>query len=75
MAKRSISAAEVAVLDGLLAERGRPHFIRCDNGPEFIAELVASWAGVPSGWHWRLDYASVPKAWAAVQDPGSTSPS
>ena len=45
MAKRSINAAEVvAALDGLLAERGRPHFIRCDNGPEFIAEVVASWA-------------------------------
>ena len=45
MAKRSISAAEVvAALDGLLAERGKPHFIRCDNGPEFIAEVVASWA-------------------------------
>ena len=45
MAKRSINAAEVvAVLDGLLAERGKPCFIRCDNGPEFIAEVVASWA-------------------------------
>ncbi len=45
MARRSISAAEVVtVLDDLLAERGKPHFIRCDNGPEFIAEVVASWA-------------------------------
>ena len=45
MAKRSINAAEVvAVLDGLLAERGKPCFIRCDNGPEFIADVVASWA-------------------------------
>ena len=28
---------------------------------------------VPSGWHWRLLSASLTKAWAAVQDRGSTS--
>lgn len=43
IAKPSINTAEVvAVLDGLLAERGKPHFTRCDNGPEFITEVVAN---------------------------------
>ena len=33
----------VAVLDGLLSERGRQRFIRLDNGPEFIAKVLADW--------------------------------
>ena len=45
VASRSIKAADVVeILDDLLAKRGRPYFIRCDNGPEFIAEVLASWA-------------------------------
>ncbi len=37
------SKGVVAVLDGLLAERGKPSFIRLDNGPEFIAGVLADW--------------------------------
>ena len=33
----------VAVLDGLLAERNKPCFIRLDNGPEFIATVLEDW--------------------------------
>lgn len=33
----------VAVLDRLMLERGVPGFVRCDNGPEFIAHAVADW--------------------------------
>src|SRR3954453_5824501 len=39
---RSIDAdAVVALLDRLAAQRGSPGFLRCDNGPEFIAHAVA----------------------------------
>lgn len=33
----------VAVLDGLLCERGAPCYVRCDNGPEFVADAMAKW--------------------------------
>ncbi len=33
----------VAVLDQLMLKRGVPGFVRCDNGPEFIAHAVADW--------------------------------
>jgi putative transposase len=43
---RSITADDVvAVLDRLAIERGRPPaFVRFDNGPEFVATVVAEWA-------------------------------
>lgn len=42
---RSITAADVtAVLDDLLSVRGRRIYLRCDNGPEFIANVVAHWS-------------------------------
>lgn len=31
------------VLDGAAAERGYPEFIRCDNGPEFVATAIRDW--------------------------------
>lgn len=44
-AHTSISAKKVvAVLDRLVDERGRPQYIRCDNGPEFIAQRLKDWA-------------------------------
>ena len=41
----SIGGARVAhVLDRVVAERGRPDFIRCDNGPEFTGQALDEWA-------------------------------
>jgi putative transposase len=41
---RSIRARDVLrVLDGLFAQRGRPRFLRSDNGPEFIAQALTDW--------------------------------
>ncbi len=34
----------VRVLDGVAAERGYPHAIVCDNGPEFRGEALDQWA-------------------------------
>lgn len=33
----------IRVLERLIAERGRPANIRCDNGPEFISHLLEQW--------------------------------
>ena len=32
------------VLDQILAWRGKPQYIRCDNGPEFISKELKDWA-------------------------------
>jgi putative transposase len=32
------------VLDQVIAWRGKPAYIRCDNGPEFIADHLQEWA-------------------------------
>jgi len=41
---RSINADDVvAVLDRLALARGAPVYVRCDNGPEFIAYAIADW--------------------------------
>ena len=34
----------VRVLDALIARRGRPQVIVCDNGPEFLSQAVDTWA-------------------------------
>jgi putative transposase len=42
--RRIDADATVAVLDRLVAERGRPpRFIRCDNGPELTANALRDW--------------------------------
>lgn len=41
---RSLTAEDVVgVLGRLFVERGEPEYIRSDNGPEFIAEVVKQW--------------------------------
>lgn len=41
---RSITADDVvAVLDDAYAVRGAPWFVRCDNGPEFVAVAIRDW--------------------------------
>jgi putative transposase len=41
----SISAKKlIEILDKVVAWRGCPQYIRCDNGPEFIAEKLSEWA-------------------------------
>ncbi len=42
---RSIDAKTVvAVLDGIVASRGTPSYIRMDNGPEFISKVIEEFA-------------------------------
>lgn len=44
---RSITADDVTtILDDAVAEHGAPEFLRCDNGPEFIAVAVRDWCTV-----------------------------
>lgn len=44
-AHHSISASKLThVLDQVVAWRGLPSYIRCDNGPEFISNRLAEWA-------------------------------
>lgn len=44
-AHHSISASRlIHVLDQVVAWRGLPSYIRCDNGPEFISNRLAQWA-------------------------------
>jgi putative transposase len=57
--RRIDADATVAVLDRLVAERGRPpRFIRCDNGPELTAHALRDWcrfnqAGTRPGAPWQ----------------------
>ena len=38
------AAHVVELLDRLVRERGAPHTIRCDNGPEFAGRMLDQWA-------------------------------
>lgn len=63
---RQFKAADVIdVLRELIAIRGTPGHIRCDNGPEFIAQAVKDWLGaskigtlyIEPGSPWQNGYA------------------
>ena len=43
---RSIKAVDVIdLLERLFLEHGTPRHLRCDNGPEFVAEALRAWLG------------------------------
>ena len=47
---RSITATKLTChLEALVAVRGAPATLRCDNGPELISEAMAHWAGTRTG--------------------------
>ena len=53
---RSITAADVvAILDDLLSQRARPIYLRCDNGGEFIANVVADWSSEVGTTLWFIE--------------------
>ncbi|WP_345045385.1 IS3 family transposase [Georgenia daeguensis] len=64
LTERSITADRLtAHLEDLVAARGAPAVLRSDNGPEFISEAMADWAGtrtglsyIPPGSPWRNGY-------------------
>ncbi|TQF65115.1 IS3 family transposase [Micrococcus sp. R8502A1] len=64
LVERSIAADRLtAHLEDLVAARGAPAVLRSDNGPEFISEAMADWAGtrtglsyIPPGSPWRNGY-------------------
>ncbi len=64
LTERSITADRLtAHLEDLVAVRGAPEVLRSDNGPEFISEARADWAGtrtglsyIPPGSPWRNGY-------------------
>ena len=64
LVERSITADRLtAHLEDLVAGRGAPAVLRSDNGPEFISEAMADWAGtrtglsyIPPGSPWRNGY-------------------
>lgn len=44
-ARESLPAKALTdILDQVVAWRGAPAYIRCDNGPEFISDKLAQWA-------------------------------
>ena len=44
-ARESLPAKDLTnILDQIVAWRGIPAYIRCDNGPEFISDKLAGWA-------------------------------
>ncbi|GAB3823055.1 hypothetical protein GCM10028820_34550 [Tessaracoccus terricola] len=50
LVERSITADRLtAHLEDLVAARGTPAVLRSDNGPEFISEAMADWAGTRTG--------------------------
>lgn len=64
LVERSITGEALKThLDDVAAQRGFPHVLRCDNGPELICQSIADWAGeqtginyIPPGAPWRNGY-------------------
>jgi transposase InsO family protein len=64
LVERSITADRlVDELDRIVAVRGVPRVLRCDNGPEFASRVLADWAEnrigiayIPPGKPWRNGY-------------------
>ncbi|MFJ8344453.1 IS3 family transposase [Micrococcus luteus] len=64
LVERSITADRLtAHLEDLVAARGAPAVLRSDNGPEFISDAMADWAGtrtglfyIPPGSPWHNGY-------------------
>ena len=53
---RSIdSLGVIAVLDDLVASRGHPIYIRCDNGPEFISKALEDWSAEMGVTLWHIE--------------------
>ncbi len=71
LVERSITAERfITHLKELVAEHGAPMVLRSDNGPEFISDTVAAWAGtrtglsyVPPGQPWRNGYVESFNSW------------
>jgi len=48
--ERSITAEKlITQLEDLVTVRGAPSVLRSDNGPEFISQAMADWAGERTG--------------------------
>ena len=45
----------VEVLDRLTVTHGVPHYVRFDNGPEFVAHAVSDWCRFHSAGHFFID--------------------
>lgn len=64
LVERSITADRlIDELDRIAIDRGYPAVLRCDNGPELAAAVMAEWAGervglafIPPGQPWRNGY-------------------
>lgn len=63
LVERSITDRLATHLEDLAAVRGAPAVPRSDNGPEFISDVIADWAGtrtglsyIPPGSPWRNEY-------------------
>ena len=64
LVERSITGDRlIDELDRLVADRGYPAVVRCDNGPELACAAMADWAGervglsfIPPGEPWRNGY-------------------
>ncbi|GFZ99112.1 hypothetical protein GCM10011359_30180 [Nesterenkonia alkaliphila] len=53
LVQRSITGDALTThLEALVAQRGVPAVLRCDNGPELISQAMANWAGEKIGIHY-----------------------